>query len=196
MHAQFAFRDLEVWKQGMDLVEACYKASATFPKSEMYGLTRQLRRASTSIPTNLADAHGRRTTRAYLNHVSVAIGSQAELETCLELARRLGLLPQASRIHFSNRRNQSADSCTAFTAHSIEESLRSPPIPDLCPHPSNARRATSGVPRDRRRAGGSRCPTSDRVVSRRSNRRSRRSTATRTAGARIRVDRGPSRSSR
>jgi four helix bundle protein len=93
MRAQFTFRDLEVWKQGMDLVEACYKASAAFPKSEMYGLTSQLRRVSTSIPTYLAEGHGRRTTRAYLNHVSIAIGSQAELETCLELARRLGFLP-------------------------------------------------------------------------------------------------------
>jgi four helix bundle protein len=89
----FTFRDLDVWRQGMDLVEHCYKITASFPKSELYGLTSQLRRAAVSIPSNLAEGHGRRTTRAYLNHVSIAIGSHAELTTCIELAGRLGLLP-------------------------------------------------------------------------------------------------------
>lgn len=92
MGGQFTFRDLDAWKQGMDLVEACYRATSSFPKSELYGLTSQLRRAAISIPTNLAEGHGRRTTRAYLNHVSIAIGSQAEVETCIELGRRLGFL--------------------------------------------------------------------------------------------------------
>jgi len=76
----------------MDLVEQCYRTTEALPKSELYGLTSQLRRAAISIPTNLAEGHSRRTTRAYLNHVSIAIGSQAELETCIELARRLGFL--------------------------------------------------------------------------------------------------------
>jgi four helix bundle protein len=88
----FTYRDLDVWKQGMDLVEGAYKATESFPKSELYGLTSQLRRAAVSIPANLAEGHSRRTTKAYLNHVSVAIGSQAELETHLELSRRLGFL--------------------------------------------------------------------------------------------------------
>ena len=92
MPSQFTFRDLEAWKRGIDLVEQCYRATTSFPRSELYGLTSQLRRAAISIPTNLAEGHGRRTTRAYLNHVSIAIGSQAELETCIELSRRLGFL--------------------------------------------------------------------------------------------------------
>ena len=88
----FTYRDLDVWKQGMDLVERAYQATESFPKSELYGLTSQLRRAAVSIPANIAEGHSRRTTKAYLNHVSVAIGSQAELETHLELSRRLGYL--------------------------------------------------------------------------------------------------------
>src|SRR5258706_5890463 len=92
MSTPFTFRDLVVWKQGMDLVEDCYRATTSFPKSELYGLTGQLRRASVSIPANVAEGHGRRSTKAYLNHVSIAIGSQAELATCLELAVRLGFL--------------------------------------------------------------------------------------------------------
>ena len=95
MPKQFTYRDLIVWKQGMDLAEQCYKATASFPKSELYGLTGQLRRASVSIPSNVAEGHGRRTTKAYLNHVSIAIGSQAEFATCIELAARLGFLDES-----------------------------------------------------------------------------------------------------
>jgi four helix bundle protein len=86
MSKPFTYRDLVVWKLGMDLVERCYKATASFPKSELYGLTAQLRRACVSIPSNIAEGHGTRSTKAYMNHVSIAIGSQAELTTCLELA--------------------------------------------------------------------------------------------------------------
>ena len=88
------YRDLDVWKQGMDLVEACYKLTATFPKSELYGLTSQLRRAAVSIPANVAEGHCRKTTKAYRHHVSLAMGSHGELETCLELGSRLGFLSQ------------------------------------------------------------------------------------------------------
>ena len=80
----------------MDLAEYCYKATASFPKSELYGLTGQLRRASVSIPSNVAEGHGRRTTKAYLNHVSIAIGSQAEFATCIELAARFGFLDEVT----------------------------------------------------------------------------------------------------
>jgi four helix bundle protein len=97
MPKPFTYRDLVVWKLGMDLAEECYKATGSFPKSELYGLTGQMRRASVSIPANVAEGHGRRTTKAYLNHVSIAIGSQAEFATCLELAARLGLLSQTDR---------------------------------------------------------------------------------------------------
>jgi len=85
----FTFKDLDAWKTGMDVVEGCYRATEPFPLHERYGLTSQLRRAAVSIPSNVAEGHGRRTTGAYLNHVSIAIGSQAELETCVELAHRL-----------------------------------------------------------------------------------------------------------
>jgi hypothetical protein len=66
MATPFTFRDLDVWKQGMDLVETCYKTTGAFPRSELYGLTSQLRRAAVSMPSNIAEGHGRRTTKAYL----------------------------------------------------------------------------------------------------------------------------------
>ena len=81
----------------MELVEHCYRSTAAFPKTELYGLTSQLRRAAVSIPANLAEGHCRRSTKAYANHVSIAIGSHGELETCVELSLRLGFLSVEER---------------------------------------------------------------------------------------------------
>ncbi len=90
-----SFKDLQVWKEAMVLTEHLYRATSAFPRIEQYGLTSQLRRAALSIPSNIAEGHCRRTTKAYLNHVSIALGSQGEVETCLELCRRLALLNTA-----------------------------------------------------------------------------------------------------
>jgi four helix bundle protein len=76
----------------MDLVEAVYRASADFPRTEIYGLTSQLRRAAVSVPSNIAEGHTRESTKDYLNHVSMAQASLAEVETQLEIAGRLGYL--------------------------------------------------------------------------------------------------------
>src|SRR5687768_8824581 len=95
MPKAFTYRDLDVWKQGMDLVEEVYKATKSFPTSELYGLTNQVRRAAISIPSNIAEGHCRRSTKAFANHVSIALGSGGELETCIELAARLGFLTGA-----------------------------------------------------------------------------------------------------
>ena len=89
------YKDLDTWKQGMDLVERCYRVTANFPRSEMYGITNQVRRAALSIPSNVAEGHCRRHfIKAYANHVSIALGSHGELETCIELAWRLGFLAE------------------------------------------------------------------------------------------------------
>ena len=88
----FTYRELEVWKLSMDLVEQCYRTTTSFPRSEMYGLSSQLRRAAISIPLNIAEGYCRRTTKSYIHHLSIALGSHGELETCIELAGRLGFL--------------------------------------------------------------------------------------------------------
>ena len=85
-----SFRDLLVWRKGMDLTEVCYRMTDRFPRAEMFGLTSQIRRAAVSIVSNLAEGHNRRSLASYLNHVSIALGSQAELETQLDLSVRLG----------------------------------------------------------------------------------------------------------
>ena len=86
------FRDLRVWQASMDLVEAIYRTSAGFPGDERFGLTSQVRRAVVSIPSNIAEGHRRESTREYLNFVSIAQGSLAEVETQIEIAARLGYM--------------------------------------------------------------------------------------------------------
>src|ERR1043166_1925133 len=96
----FTYRNLIVWKQGIELVEECYKLTRRFPDAEIYGLTSQIRRAAVSIPANVAEGHCRRETKPFRHHVSIAIGSQGELETYFEIALRLGFLsgPEKARV--------------------------------------------------------------------------------------------------
>jgi len=84
-----SFRDLLVWQKAMRLAEGVYKLTESFPRSEMYGLTAQLRKSAVSIPSNVAEGCGRQATRPYVNHLFIALGSEAELQTQLELSCRL-----------------------------------------------------------------------------------------------------------
>jgi four helix bundle protein len=90
-----SYRDLEVWREAMKLAEVCYEATAAFPARETYGLASQIRRAAVSVASNIAEGHSRRTLQAYLNHLSIALGPQSELETQIELSRRLKLVSEA-----------------------------------------------------------------------------------------------------
>lgn len=87
-----SFRDLRVWQLGMDLVEQVYRSTNGFPKHEMYGLAAQMQRAAVSIPSNIAEGHTRWHLKEYVQYVSIALGSIAELETQIEIARRLQYL--------------------------------------------------------------------------------------------------------
>jgi len=81
----------------MTFVENCYKATKGFPREELYGLTSQLRRAAVSIPANIAEGYCRRSTKVYAHHLSIALGSHGGLETCIEIAFRLGFLEASER---------------------------------------------------------------------------------------------------
>jgi four helix bundle protein len=89
-----AYKKLETWQRAMDLVEEIYRATKTFPVEEKYGLTSQIRRASVSIPSNIAEGQCRRRTKTFAHHVSIALGSHGEVETCTELAVRLAFLTE------------------------------------------------------------------------------------------------------
>jgi len=84
-----SFRDLDVWHLGVELAETVYRVTAEFPKSELFALSSQMRRAAVSIPSNIAEGRSRDSTREFLHFLSISKGSLAELETQLELAIRL-----------------------------------------------------------------------------------------------------------
>lgn len=83
------YKDLQVWQKSMDLVESIYILSGTLPKEEQFDLSSQLRRAATSIPSNIAEGYTRASTKDYIRFLSIARGSAAEIETQLEICKRL-----------------------------------------------------------------------------------------------------------
>ena len=87
-----SYRDLNVWKDGMDLAVEIYAATRSFPSEERFGLVQQMRRAAVSIPSNIAEGYGRRTARQRYNFLENALGSVFELETQTELSSRLEFL--------------------------------------------------------------------------------------------------------
>ena len=84
------YRDLVVWQKSMELAQRIYETTGAFPREEVFGLSCQLRRASVSVPSNIAEGRSRRSTRDFLNYLSIAYGSLAEIETQITLSRRLG----------------------------------------------------------------------------------------------------------
>ena len=86
------YSELVVWQKAMDLVTAIYKITSSFPADERFGLTSQVRRAAVSIPSNIAEGQGRKSTGAYINHLSIAYGSLMELETQIQIALRLNFV--------------------------------------------------------------------------------------------------------
>ena len=86
-----SYKDLFVWQKAIDLVVHIYQLTGTFPKSELFCLTSQMRRAAVSIASNIAEGRARGTRKDYRQFIIIAFGSGAELETQLIIARRLSL---------------------------------------------------------------------------------------------------------
>lgn len=84
-----SYRDLKVWQKGMQVAEDCYRMTRSFSRSEIFGLTSQIRRAAASVPANIAEGYGRGHRAEYRQFLRVAIGSLNELETHLTLSVRV-----------------------------------------------------------------------------------------------------------
>jgi four helix bundle protein len=87
-------RNLPVWKASIELIEAFYVASAKFPREEMFGLQSQVRRAAVSVAANIAEGAARKSTAELVQFLYVANGSLSELDTHLEIAKRLGYVEE------------------------------------------------------------------------------------------------------
>jgi four helix bundle protein len=116
----------------MDLAVEVYGASVCFPAEERFGLVSQLRRAAVSIPSNIAEGHARRSRPEFLHHLSIALGSAAELGTPIELAGRLGYLPADPRRLLDDRL-----ATVARMIHGLRRSLSNPQSPPPNPSPGS-----------------------------------------------------------
>lgn len=83
------FKQLQIWKKGILIATNCYKLTATFPKSEQFGLISQLNRACISIPSNIAEGSSRKSEKDYNRFIRFALGSCFEVETQLLIAKQL-----------------------------------------------------------------------------------------------------------
>jgi len=97
-----SFKDLIVWQKSMDLVIKIYQITNKFPKSEVYGISSQMRRSAVSIPSNIAEGRRRGSRKEYCNFLLIAYGSGAELETQAEIVKRLGFIDISSYNEISN----------------------------------------------------------------------------------------------
>ena len=86
------FRELQIWQRSMMLAKSVYQATSTFPKDEVFGLRSQIRRAAVSVPSNIAEGHGRLNDRVFRIFIGYARGSLYELETQLQLSSDLDLV--------------------------------------------------------------------------------------------------------
>lgn len=101
-----SYRDLLVWQKAMSLVTEVYRFSQSFPSSELYGLTSQVRRSAVSIPSNIAEGYGRHSTQDYKRFLRIAAGSLFELQTQIEIALNLNYIGQDAFTSFFEKSNE------------------------------------------------------------------------------------------
>ena len=86
------FRKLDTWLDGVELADTIYTLTASFPKTEIYGLSSQMQRAAVSVPSNIAEGSGKGSDRDFARFVSISLGALFELETQIEIAYRRGYI--------------------------------------------------------------------------------------------------------
>jgi four helix bundle protein len=103
-----AHKKLDIWQEGVALATHIYQVTEQFPKSEVYGLTSQMRRAVVSVPSNIAEGSARNTSKEFAHFLSIAGGSLSELDTQVEIAANLNYLSNGQRLEI----DRSIDSIT------------------------------------------------------------------------------------
>jgi four helix bundle protein len=94
-----SYKDLRVWQKGLDLVIEAYNLTEKFPQTEIYGLTSQMRRAAVAVPSNIAEGQKRGHQKEFLRFLYIAYSSGAELETQIEICKRL---PKLKNLDYTN----------------------------------------------------------------------------------------------
>src|SRR3954464_2221776 len=110
-------KKLDAWKLSMDLVIDVYHETDKFPDREKYGLVNQIRRATISVPSNIAEGAARQTPKEFANYLHIAQGSLSELDTQLELARRLGYMEENTQKSLDERMDRIDKTITGLIRH-------------------------------------------------------------------------------
>ena len=92
------YRDLDIWKKGIEVVKDVYKLTEKFPKQEAYGLVSQMRRSAISIPSNVAEGFKRYHNKEYKQFLHMSLGSCAELETQITIAKELKYIQKSEEV--------------------------------------------------------------------------------------------------
>ena len=113
--------NLEVWKKSVDFVVEIYKLTEDFPKEEKFGLTSQIRRASVSIPANIAEGAARTSEKEFLYFLSNAQGSASEVSTEILIAFRLGFLSQENYLNLSPKLDETGRMLSGLKNHLLQK---------------------------------------------------------------------------
>ena len=97
------FKDLKIWQKGIEIVSDIYIATKKFPKEELYGLTSQIRRSAISVPSNIAEGFRRYHDKEYKQFLYIALGSCAELETQIAIAKNLKYITEEKEIELTEK---------------------------------------------------------------------------------------------
>ena len=118
-----SYQDLEIWKKGILLSMEIYSVTSSFPNNEQYGLTSQIRRASTSIPANIAEGYGRESGKNYIQFLKISRGSLYELDTFLTIALGLKYLTQEQR-HILNDKTEELSKMINSLIKKLDQNLK------------------------------------------------------------------------
>lgn len=110
------FRNMQIWKDAMDLAQAVYEITENLPKMETYGLISQMTRAAMSVPSNIAEGSGR-TDKDFSHFLSIALGSLFELNTQIMLSERIGYIDNTQSLALQGRADKLQMMITAFQRH-------------------------------------------------------------------------------
>lgn len=116
-----SYKDLLIWKKGIDIVKFTYQLCKSFPKDEVYGLQSQIKRSAVSIPSNIAEGYGRSYTQSYIQFLRISRGSLLELETQIIIAKELNFVTDADYKIMSGLITEESKMINAFL-RSIEKS--------------------------------------------------------------------------
>ncbi len=97
------FRKLQIWIDGMNLVDDIYNATDKFPKHELFGLASQMQRSATSVPSNIAEGSGKSSNKDFARFLSISVGSLFELETQVLIAERRGYIDNSQSQDLQNK---------------------------------------------------------------------------------------------